>query len=177
MDKIKIETFIGQQNHCTFPVFTVDSVSIKDLLAVERAQKILEENEGDYLSGFVSLIFNDEIIFCEEQLTECLLDTWSTLSYVLESRYDGRGHRIVFLDNGKYFDTVIENTGQYYRIQLDSSQEFLLPKEEFLNELKKKFFEFVEFCKNEKLQFSEESSYLGLLETYVELLEQEERSI
>lgn len=153
MDKIKIETFIGQQNHCTFPVFTVDSVSIKDPLAVERAQKILEENEGDYLSGFVSLIFNDEIIFCEEQLTECLLDTWSTLSYVLESRYDGRGHRIVFLDNGKYFDTVIENTGQYYRIQLDSSQEFLLPKEEFLNELKKKFLNLWSFARMKNYSF------------------------
>ncbi|OEC01727.1 hypothetical protein GY31_10070 [Lysinibacillus sphaericus] len=176
MNNLKIETFIGEED-ITAPVYKIESCPITNPLAVEKAQKILEENEGDYLCGFVSLIYNDVVILGEEQLTECLLDTWSTLSYVLESRYDGRGHRIVFLDNGKYFDTVIENTGQYYRIQLDSSQEFLLPKEEFLNELKKKFFEFVEFCKNEKLQFSEESSYLGLLETYVELLEQEERSI
>lgn len=173
MDKIKIETYIGQQNHSTFPVFTVESISIQEPLAVERAQKILEENEGDYLSGFISIIFNDEIIFCEEQLTECLLDTWSTLSYVLESRYDGRSHRIVFLDNGKYFDTVIETTGQYYKIQLDSSQEFLLPKNQLQNELRKKFFEFVEFCKNENLQFSKESSYNGLLETYNELIQNE----
>ncbi|MEK5333198.1 hypothetical protein [Lysinibacillus sp. FSL W8-0992] len=173
MKNLKIETFIGRQYYSNFPEVITKAIPITNPLAVEKAQKILEENEGDYLSGFVYLIFNDEIIFCEKQLTECLLDTWSTLSYVLESRYDGSCHRIVFLDNGKYFDTVIESTGRYYRIQLDSSQEFLLPKEEFLNELKKEFFKFVEFCKNKKLQFSEESSYLGLLETYDELIQNE----
>ncbi len=73
------------------------------------------------------------------------------------------------MDNYPYIDTTIQENGQYYEIQLDRYQSFLVPIEPFKEELKKEFFNFVEFCKNEKLWFSEESSYRGLLETYNEL--------
>ncbi|WP_409369034.1 hypothetical protein [Lysinibacillus sp. 38-6] len=168
MNKLKIETFIGEED-ITAPVYKIESYPITNPLAVEKAQKILEENEGDYLCGFVSLIYNDVVIFGEEQITECLLDTWSTFSYLLESRYDGSNHHIIFLDNYPYIDTTIQENGQYYEIQLDRYQCFLVPIKPFQEELKKEFFKFVEFCNNEKLWFSEESSYQGLLETYNEL--------
>ncbi|TKI63606.1 hypothetical protein FC756_18255 [Lysinibacillus mangiferihumi] len=169
MNALKINTFIGRQYDSNFPEVITDAVPITNPLAVDKAYNILEENEGDYLYGFVSLIYNDVVIFGEEQLTECLLDTWSTFSYLLESRYDGSKHHIIFLDNYPYINTTIQENGQYYEIQLDQYQCFLVPIEPFKKELKKEFFNFVEFCKNEKLWFSEESSYRGLLETYNEI--------
>ncbi|WP_339262427.1 hypothetical protein [Lysinibacillus sp. FSL K6-3209] len=48
MNKLKIETFIGEED-ITAPVYKIESFSITNPLAVEKAQKILEENEGDYL--------------------------------------------------------------------------------------------------------------------------------
>jgi hypothetical protein len=68
MSVIKIETFISEED-LNAPVYKIESFPITNPLAVEKAQKILEENEGDYLSGFVSLIYNDEVIFGEEQMT------------------------------------------------------------------------------------------------------------
>ncbi|OEC01728.1 hypothetical protein GY31_10080 [Lysinibacillus sphaericus] len=106
MNKLKIETFIGEED-ITAPVYKIESFPITNPLAVEMAQKILEENEGDYLCGFVSLIYNDEVIFGEEQMTESLLDTWSSLSNILESRYDGSKEEIIFLDNYPYVYTTI----------------------------------------------------------------------
>ncbi|WP_409369030.1 hypothetical protein [Lysinibacillus sp. 38-6] len=173
MNKLKIETFIGEEDIYA-PVYKIESYPITNPLAVEKAQKILEENEGDYLCGFVSLIYNDVVIFGKEQITEDLLDTWCDLIYIFDSHYDGRSHRIVFLDNYPFTDTTIQEIGQYYEIQLDSSQRYLLPIEPFKKEVKKEFLKFVEFCKNEKLQFSEDSSYRGLLETYVKLLQLED---
>lgn len=168
MSKLKIETFIGEED-ITAPVYKIESFPITNPLAVEKAQNILEENEGDYLSGFVSLIYNETVIFGEEQLTESLLETWSDLIYIFNNHYDGRSHGIVFLDNASYNDTVIQEVGEFYEIQLDCHQRFLVPIELFKNEVKKEFFRFVEFCKNEKLWFSEESSYRGLLEKYNEI--------
>ncbi|UED82051.1 hypothetical protein FH508_0009200 [Lysinibacillus sp. CD3-6] len=95
MNKLKIETFIGEEDIYA-PVYKIESFPITNPLAVEKAQTILEENEGDYLCGFVSLIYNDVVIFGEEQLTEDLLDTWCDLIYIFDSHYDGRLHRIVF---------------------------------------------------------------------------------
>ncbi|MFJ7647604.1 hypothetical protein ACIQ1H_08640 [Lysinibacillus sp. NPDC097279] len=177
MKNLKIETFIGRQYYSNFPEVITDAVPITNPLAVEKAQNILEENEGDYLCGFVSLIYNNVVIFGEEQITESLLETWSDLFYIFNKYYDGRNHGIVFLDNAFYNDTVIQEVGEFYEIQLDCHQRFLVPIELFKNEVKKEFFKFVEFCKNEKLQFSEESSYRGLLETYDELLQLEDRKI
>ncbi|WP_409369033.1 hypothetical protein [Lysinibacillus sp. 38-6] len=174
MNKLKIETFIGEED-ITAPVYKIESFSITNPLALEKAQKILEENEGDYLCGFVSLIYNDVVIFGEEQITESLLDTWCDLIYIFDSHYDGRSHRIVFLDNYPFTDTTIQEIDQFYEIQLDSSQRYLLPKEPFKKEVKKEFLKFVEFCKNEKLQFAEDSLYRGILETYDELLQHEDR--
>jgi len=168
MNKLKIETFIGEEDF-NAPVYKIESFSITNPLALEKAQNILEENEGDYLSGFISLIYNNMVIFDEEQITESLLDTWSSLSNILESSYDGSKEEIIFLDNYPYIDTTIQENGQYYEIQLDRYQCFLVPIKPFQEELKKEFFKFVEFCNNEKLWFSEESSYRGLLETYNEL--------
>ncbi|MGE7839714.1 hypothetical protein ACQKNX_02875 [Lysinibacillus sp. NPDC093712] len=167
INKLKIETFIGEED-LTAPEYKIESFPITNPLAVEKAQNILEENEGDYLCGFVSLIYNDVVIF--EQITESLLDTWCDLIYIFDSHYDGRRHRIVFLDNYPFTDTTIQEIGQFYEIQLDSSQRYLLPIEPFKKEVKKEFLKFVEFCKNEKLQFAEESLYRALLETYDELL-------
>jgi len=167
-NKLKIETFIGEED-LNAPVYKIESFSITNPLALEKAQNILEENEGDYLSGFISLIYNNVVIFDEEQITESLLDTWSSLSNILESRYDGSKEEINFLDNYPYYYTTIQEIGQYYEIQLDRYQSFLVPIEPFKEELKKEFFKFVEFCNDEKLWFSEESSYRGLLETYNEL--------
>ncbi|MFJ5763984.1 hypothetical protein ACIP9C_01395 [Lysinibacillus sp. NPDC093210] len=169
MNALKINTIIGRQYYSNFPEVITEAIPITNPLAVEKAQNILEENEGDYLCGFVRIIYNNVVIFGEEQLTECLLDTWSTFSYLLESRYDGSNHHIIFLDNYPYIDTTIQENGRYYEIQLDRYQCFLVPIEPFKKELKKEFFRFVEFCNNEKLWFSEESSYRGLLETYNEL--------
>ncbi|MCS1382310.1 hypothetical protein NXZ75_08885 [Lysinibacillus sphaericus] len=169
MNKLKIETFIGEED-ITAPVYKIESFPITNPLAVEKAQKILEENEGDYLCGFVSLIYNDVVIFGEEQITEDLLDTWCDLIYIFDTHYDGRSHRIVFLDNYPYFDTTIQENGHYYKIHLDRHQCFLVPIELFKREVKKEFFKFVEFCKIEKLQFAEDSLYRALLETYDELL-------
>ncbi|UDK96454.1 hypothetical protein EYB33_09170 [Lysinibacillus sphaericus] len=171
MYKPIIETFISRDNVSDT---TIKNISITNPLAVEMAQTILKENEGDYLSGYVSIIYNDIVIFGEEQLTEDLLDTWCDLIYIFDNHYDGRRHGIVFLDNASYDDTVIKEIGQFYQIELNSSSQFLLPKESFRNELKKEFFKFVEFCKNEKLQFAEDSLYRGILETYDELLQHEE---
>ncbi|MGE7839711.1 hypothetical protein ACQKNX_02860 [Lysinibacillus sp. NPDC093712] len=173
MDTLKIATFIGRED-INVPIYKIESFPITNPLAVELAQKILEENEGDYLCGFVSLIYNNVVIFGEEQITESLLDTWSSLSNILESRYDGSKEEINFLDNYPYFYTTIQEVDQFYEIQLDCHQRFLVPIELYKNEVKKEFFKFVEFCKNEKLQFSEESSYRGLLETYEELIQNEE---
>ena len=174
MGKIEINTFIGRKYCSNFPEGIAQAIPITNPLAVDKAQKILEENEGDYLFGFVSLIYNDAVIFGEEQLTESLLETWSDIIYIFDSHYDGRIHGIDFLDNCQYLDTVIQIIDQYYEIKLDSSHCFLVPIEPFKNEVKKEFFNFVEFCKNEKLQFSKESSYRGLLETYEELIQNEE---
>jgi len=168
MKSLKIETFIGEED-LTAPEYKIESFPINNPLAVEKARKILEEKEGDYLSGFISLIYNNVVIFDEEQITESLLDTWSSLSNILESSYDGRKEEINFLDNYPYYYTTIQEIDQFYEIQLDSSRRYLLPKELFKKEVKKEFLKFVEFCKNEKLQFSKESSYRGLLETYNEL--------
>ncbi|WP_409369031.1 hypothetical protein [Lysinibacillus sp. 38-6] len=174
MNNLKIETFIVQEDLNAFPECKIESYSIHNPLAVDIAKGILEENEGDYLCGFVSLIYNDVVIFGEEQITESLLETWSDLIYIFNKYYDGRNHGIVFLDNAFYNDTVIQEVGEFYEIQLDCHQRFLVPIELFKNEVKKEFFKFVEFCKNEKLQFSKESSYRGLLETYEELIQYEE---
>jgi len=174
MNKLKIETFIGEED-LNAPVYTIASFPITNPLAVEKAQKILEENEGDYLSGFIRLIYNNVVIFDEEQITESLLDTWSSISNILESSYDGSKEEINFLDNYPYYYTTIQEIGQYYEIQLDSSQRYLLPKEPFRKEVKKEFLKFVEFCKNEKLQFAEDSLYRGIIETYDELLQHEDR--
>ena len=174
MNKLKFETFIGDEDIYA-PVYKFESFPITNPLAVEKAQKILEENEGDYLCGFVSLIYNEVVIFGEEQITESLLDTWSSLSNILDSRYDGSKEEINFLDNYPYYYTTIQEIGQFYEIQLDSSQRYLLPKEPFKKEVKKEFLKFVEFCKNEKLEFSEDSSYRGLLDTYEKLLRLEDR--
>ncbi|MCS1382311.1 hypothetical protein NXZ75_08890 [Lysinibacillus sphaericus] len=163
MSKLKIETFIGEED-ISAPVYKIESFPITNPLAVEKAQNILEENEGDYLCGFISLIYNNVVIFGEEQITESLLDTWSSLSNILESRYDGSKEEIIFLDNYPYVYTTIQELDQFYEIQLDCHNRFLVPIELFKNEVKKEFINFVEFCKNEKLQFSEESSYRGLLE-------------
>ncbi|MFJ5789881.1 hypothetical protein ACIP9G_07290 [Lysinibacillus sp. NPDC093197] len=173
MNNIEINTFIGRRYYSNFPEVVTEAIPISNPLAVEKAQKILEENEGDYLCGFVSLIYNDVIIFGEEQLTESLLETWSDLIYIFNNHYDGSIHGIDFLDNCQYLDTAIQVIDQYYEIRLDNTQRFLVPIELFKNEVKKEFFKFVEFCKNKKLQFSEESSYLGLLETYDELIQNE----
>jgi len=173
MNKLKIETFIGEEDIYA-PVYKIESFPITNPLALEKAQNILEENEGDYLCGFVSLIYNDVVIFGEEQITEDLLFTWCDLIYIFDSHYDGRRHGIVFLDNASYDDKVIKEIGQFYQIELTSSSQFLLPKELFKNELKKEFLKFVEFCKNEKLQFAEVSLYQALLETYDELIQNEE---
>ncbi|MFJ5763985.1 hypothetical protein ACIP9C_01400 [Lysinibacillus sp. NPDC093210] len=170
MNKLKIETFIGEEDINAFPDLVIESFHISNPLAVEKAQTILEENEGDYLCGFVSLIYNDVVIFGEEQLTEDLLDTWCDLIYIFDTHYDGRSHQISFLDNYPYTDTTIQENGQFYEIQLDKYQRFLVPIELFKREVKKEFFKFVEFCKNEKLLFAEDSLYRALLETYDELL-------
>ncbi len=95
MNKLKIETFIGEED-LNAPVYKIESFPITNPLAVEKAQKILEENEGDCLCGFVSLIYNNVVIFGEEQLTEDLLDTWCDLIYILNHRYDGRSIDITF---------------------------------------------------------------------------------
>ncbi len=174
MNKLKIETFIGEEDLMAL-VKKIESYPITNPLAVEKAQKILDENEGDYLCGFISLIYNNVVIFGEEQITESLLDTWWDLIYIFNSHYDGSRHRIVFLDNHPYIDTTIQEIDQFYEIQLDSSQRYLLPKEPFKKEVKKEFLKFVEFCKNEKLEFSEDSSYRGLLDTYEKLLRLEDR--
>jgi len=113
MNKLKIETFIGEEDF-NAPVYKIESFSITNPLALEKAQNILEENEGDYLSGFISLIYNNMVIFDEEQITESLLDTWSSLSNILESSYDGSKEEIIFLDNYPYIDTTIQENGQYY---------------------------------------------------------------
>lgn len=169
MNNLKIETFIGRQYYSSFPEVITEAVSITNPLASEKAQKILEENEGNYLCGFVSLIYNDVVIFGEEQLTENLLDTWSDLVYILDHRYDGSIHNIIFLDNANY-DAEIEIIGQHYQIHLDSSQSFQLPIEPFKNEVKKGFIAFMDFCKNGNFLFSEESLYKSHLKTYNELL-------
>ncbi|WP_339262432.1 hypothetical protein [Lysinibacillus sp. FSL K6-3209] len=57
------------------------------------------------------------------------------------------------MDNYPYIDTTIQENGQYYEIQLDRYQSFLVPIEPFKEELKKEFFKFVEFCKNENFGF------------------------
>ncbi|MFJ7406464.1 MULTISPECIES: hypothetical protein [unclassified Lysinibacillus] len=95
MNKLKIETFIGEEDLMAL-VNKIESYPITNPLAVEKAQKILEENEGDYLCGFISLIYNNVVIFGEEQITESLLDTWSSLSNILDSRYDGSKEEINF---------------------------------------------------------------------------------
>ncbi|WP_339262426.1 hypothetical protein [Lysinibacillus sp. FSL K6-3209] len=175
MSKLKIETFIGEED-ITAPVYKIESFPITSPLAVEKAQNILEENEGDYLSGFVSLIYNEMVIFSEEQLTEDLLDTWCDLIYILNHRYDGRSIDITFLDNYKG-NALVQEIGHFYEIQLNHLQRFLVPIELFRNEVKKEFLNFVEFCKNEKLQFAEDSLYRGILETYDELLQHEEKKL
>ena len=96
MENLKIETFIGEEDINAFPDLVIESFHISNPLAVEKAQTILEENEGDYLCGFVSMIYNNVVIFGEEQITESLLDTWSSLSNILESRYDGSKEEIIF---------------------------------------------------------------------------------
>ncbi len=173
MENLKIETFIGEEDINAFPDLVIESFHISNPLAVEKAQTILEENEGDYLCGFVSLIYNDVVIFGEEQITESLLDTWLDLIYIFNTHYDGSSHRIVFLDNHPYIETTIQEIDQSYEIHLDRNQCFLVPIEPFRNEVKRKFFEFMEFCQNEKLQFSEDSSYSVVLETYKELIQNE----
>jgi len=62
MNNLKIETFIGRQYYSSFPELITEAVSITNPLAFEKAKNILEENEGNYLCGFVSLIYNDVII-------------------------------------------------------------------------------------------------------------------
>ncbi|MFJ5789880.1 hypothetical protein ACIP9G_07285 [Lysinibacillus sp. NPDC093197] len=171
MNKLKIETFIGEED-LTAPEYKIESFSITNPLAVEKAQKILEENEGDYLCGFVSLIYNNVVIFGEVQLTEDLLDTWCDLNYILDYRYDGRSSDITFLDNYRG-NALVKEIDQFYEIKLNH-QCFLVPIEPFRNEVKKGFLKFAEFCKNEKLQFAEESLYRGILETYEELIQNEE---
>ena len=166
MYKPIIETFISRDNVSDT---TIKNISITNPLAVEMAQTILKENEGDYLSGYVSIIYNDIVIFGEEQLTENLLDTWSDLVFILDHRYDGSIHNIIFLDNASY-DTKIEIIGQYYQIHLDSSHSIQLPIEPFKNEVKKGFIAFMDFCKNGNFLFSEESLYKSYLKTYHELL-------
>ena len=46
MNKLKIETFIGEEDLMAL-VKKIESYPITNPLAVEMAQKILEENEGD----------------------------------------------------------------------------------------------------------------------------------
>ncbi|MFJ5789879.1 hypothetical protein ACIP9G_07280 [Lysinibacillus sp. NPDC093197] len=169
MNNLKIETFIGRQYYSSFPEVITEAVSITNPLAFEKAQRILEENEGNYLCGFVSLIYNDVVIFGEDQLTENLLDTWSDLVYILDHRYDGSIHNIIFLDNATY-DAEIEIIDQHYQIHLDSSHSFRLPIEPFKNGVKKGFIAFMDFCKNGNFIFSEESLYKSHLKTYNELL-------
>ncbi|AVK97380.1 hypothetical protein FCT18_01790 [Lysinibacillus sphaericus] len=111
MNKLKIETFIGEED-LNAPVYKIESFSITNPLAVEKAQKILEENEGDYLCGFVSLIYNNVVIFGEEQLTGDLLDTWCDLIYILNHRYDGRSIDITFLDNYKG-NALVQEIGHF----------------------------------------------------------------
>lgn len=170
MNNLKIETFIVQEDLNAFPECKIESYSIHNPLAVDIAKGILEENEGDYLYGFISLIYNDSVIFGEEQLTDNLLDTWSDLVYILDYRYDGSAESIIFLDNATCEDAVIEIIGQYYQIHLDSSHSFQLPIEPFKNEVKKGFIAFMDFCKNGNFLFSEESLYKSHLKTYHELL-------
>ncbi|MGE7839712.1 hypothetical protein ACQKNX_02865 [Lysinibacillus sp. NPDC093712] len=175
MKNLKIETFIGRQYYSNFPEVITEAIPITNPLAVEKAQNILEENEGDYLCGFVSLIYNDVVIFGEEQLTEDLLDTWCDLIYILNYRYDGKSIDITFLDNYRG-NAIVKEIDRFYEIKLNH-QCFLVPIEPFQNEVKKEFLKFAEFCKNEKLQFAEESLYRGILETYDELLHDEGEKI
>lgn len=51
MNNLKIETFIGRQYDSSFPEGITEAVSITNPLAFEKAQRILEENEGNYLCG------------------------------------------------------------------------------------------------------------------------------
>ncbi|WP_432703218.1 hypothetical protein [Lysinibacillus sphaericus] len=44
------------------------------------------------------------------------------------------------MDNYPYIDTTIQENGQYYEIQLDRYQSFLVPIEPFKEELKKRIF-------------------------------------
>lgn len=168
-----IKTFVYNYSHELEEYYTVKKtkfLSIDDPLAGIAAKKILEENNLDYLAGYIFLSYDGKPVFTEERTeTECLLTTWLDLARILREEED-KEFEICFLDNADG-NAIIKKEAGNYVITLQKRKQgpadtFTIPAEKLKEAVRKNFVKFIGFCRQSNLVFSKESLYSNALEEY-----------
>ena len=172
---LKIETFISNYSYEVNDFYTntkLDYISIDHCEAPVAAKKLLEENDHDYLAGYVALSYNDSDIFTEELVSEDLLLTWDDLIRLLTSPSEAV-YTIVFLDNAAG-DAIITNKAENYIIDFEDKtlavQAVTIPKQDMLAAVEEHYKKFIVFCTSNKLPFAADSLFRSSLQQYNKLV-------
>ncbi|RJS60501.1 hypothetical protein [Bacillus sp. PK3_68] len=164
--KIKIITYIT--NFVPELGFLTDQkknfVAISHPSAELAAQKLLNHEEGDYLSGYIKIIDDDQVIVSEKEWTGELLETWADLSYIVLDRASEKKYPIELLDNPTKLYLVKEEKGYFFEIEkvtMENNKEFIqssvIDTEKLLEAIYVSYKEFLTFCTERAVTFSAES--------------------
>ncbi|MCM3178557.1 hypothetical protein [Cytobacillus horneckiae] len=168
-NSLVIKSFISNYSHEEGDYYTFKEenyLEVTDPFAIEAAKACLNENNQDYLRGYVFLKFNDKVILSEKMETEDMLYTWLNFSEIIRKNQEDKEYKITFLDNA-IGDALIrkKNENFEFAFEYEKNKELVvMPKDELINELKTNYLEFIKFCKNPSLDFSNESLYNSIIE-------------
>lgn len=174
----KIETFIKDENSNNENESSF--LPITNLNSVKLVNNILHENEGDYLEGAISLIFDSEIILSENMETTDLLFTWQTVVEPILVP-NKKNHEIVLLDSLYEVKLLLVDDGYiFHRRRLHENCEVMskvIPKKEYIKLVKEGFLKFGEYILDNQFSFSEESSFPSFVDDYKKIRQNQNEEI
>ncbi|OCA89055.1 hypothetical protein [Pseudobacillus wudalianchiensis] len=140
------------------------------------AQRLLNHEEGEYLSGYIKITYEDKVILSEKEWTGELLETWSDLSYIVSDGASEEKYHIELLDNPDKLYLVRKENGYFFEINklaLNENPEVIqssvVPASELLEAIFSGYQEFIKFCTEKNLPFSEESLLHSSIESLKDL--------
>ncbi|KMY55475.1 hypothetical protein AC623_17285 [Bacillus sp. FJAT-27231] len=140
------------------------------------AQKLLNYEEGQYLPGYVKVRYDHKELLTEEEWTDELLETWADfLNIVMDDGREEKYH-IELLDNPDKLYLVKKENGYFFEINklaMNEDQEVIqssvVPASKLLEGIFSGYQEFIKFCTEKKLPFSEESLLYSGIEALKDL--------
>ncbi|MBP3950270.1 hypothetical protein [Bacillus suaedae] len=161
---LEIKSFVV--NHIPELGYLTDSRSlylpIDDPLAPIAVKKALENENHEYLAGYIQVKRGNETILSENHPTQDLFETWSDLTHVLTASTEDQ-YAITLLDYP--IDVTIKREKQDFLFQVKGEfndtehTSSLIQKEHLFEAISAGFKDLITFCQKENFHFGEATLY------------------